>query len=328
MGTGQLLFDSRDQPCSVHRESNITHPLIRSVDLVTIAATREVNYLHFGNAINFFQTYGSVCREANLLALLEAHAANDNELATLLRHYKRTCKKGRSFQLRRDFQRTIFWRKQFSALDCRGFSYWLDLAMRGYNSQLSKRYNLAAAVNLRVALVPRPQLFYPRRVREHLRRVSWTSNHYFHQYKYPSIAICFGKKTPTAWYILTLQSDISSGTTPLNEHFRGWRNVLFANIVAQAYGKVSRVYMCRAEDVERTCYPGTLEKDRVRERWRNIYDRTAADWGMPLVFLTRPVDIQLYDRPEPIFVDRLYELRLDSGENDSIGRGDSCTALL
>jgi len=223
----------------------------------------------------------------------------------------RTKKKIRASELQYDVQNALEWRQRFHALGCRGFSYALEMKMWGYNSQRSRHHQLSSAVNLRMALMAHPELFYPPRVQRYLRRFQWLANHYHDRNKVPAVAFCFGKRAEKAWYVLVMQSDPASrGPTPVREHFRGWRNVLFANVVAQAVGHVSTLYLARAEDVERACYSGTTEPSRLPERWRTIYDGTALQWGMNAVRVNEPVDIQIYRDRNPVYARDFYELPL------------------
>jgi hypothetical protein len=181
--------------------------------------------------------------------------------------------------------------------------------MRGYNSQYEKKCQLRAGANLRIALVSGRDLFYPHRVKSHLEGVRWSDNHCFRE-QMPSIAFCLGMKAPKSWYVFVMQSDLhSKGPSCVREHFRGWRKVLFANIVAQAQGHVDVLYLCTAKDVRRACFPGTFKHSR-KQTWGNIYDLTAKEWGMPLVKVERAVNVSIYRHTPSIFSRYFYELPL------------------
>jgi hypothetical protein len=248
--------------------------------------------------------------EHAFLKHLRSGSAVASNLERVIRDYLKLHKGITFSQLRQALQESMEWREYFHALGCRGFSYKLDLTMRGYNSQHWWGCQLTTETNLRVALIPEEKLFYPARVKSFLWRTRWHDNHYF-QNELPSIAFSIGKKIDRAWYVFVMQSDVESkGPSYVREHFRGWRKVLFANIVAQARGKVDTLYLCRAKDAARACFPGTMEVEQVPQRWMNIYDLTAAQWGMRLVKVSKPVDMQMYRRRKPILSQHFYELRL------------------
>lgn len=299
---------------------------IADLELALIAKTRSVNYLHLGNALDVLAELVNCSQEEDSLRHLRSRWAAGSQLAPLLRHLGKVQGKIRLSDLRRDVRSGLEWRKRFHLLSCRGFSYGLDTKMRGYNCQFSREYHLDPSVNIRVALIAREQLFYPAKVQKYLRRVPWSANHYFYKGRDPSIAICFGKKQQDAWFIFTMQSDLAShGPCAVREHFRGWRHVLFANLVAQASQYVSKIYLCPAQGVERGCHPGTKPLPGLSEKWKGIYDRTAEQWGMKLAHLLDPVDIQMYRGLEPVYVDRFYELRLEDLSNRSTcGQEDLC----
>lgn len=193
----------------------------------------------------------------------------------------------------------------------RGFSYALDTEMRGYDRAFAASSKIQARINLRLALMPDPSSGYPPRVLHHLSETPREDNHYFCA-GLPSIAFAFGLKTPDAWYVFAMQSDLTSrGPSCVREHFRGWRHVLFANIVRLAAGHAERLLLCQAADVERTrVCPSESEAGRS-PLWADVYDRTARDWGMTLAPVATPVNVQLLRNRAPIYADHFHELRLD-----------------
>jgi len=229
-------------------------------DFLQVACNPAVNYLHTGKALDVLSEFLRKDDESRwpnnvVLRQLGLHLAGSSELTRLIRGYLGSHKRMKFAELQKELQESLKWRNRFRALGCRGFSYVMDFQMKGYNNQQPCQFRLAPFVNLRLALMPGKHLFYPIRVKQYFRQVIWPDNHYF-QKKIPSIAICFGKKTENAWYVFVMQSDLASkGLSCVREHFRGWRNILFANVVAQARGKVPTLYLCRARDVERACYP-------------------------------------------------------------------------
>jgi len=306
--------------------------VITDLDLANIARARAVNYLHLGDALDLlselFETGASDPGDGPL-AQLSCQRARSSELSVLLRSYIREKKKIRLSDLRSQLREAMEWRNRFRALGCRGFSYALDLHMRGYNSQRARRHQLARSVDLRMALMAQEQLFYPPRVRRYLRHVPWLRNHY-HNEKTPAIALCFGRRAETAWYVLVMQSDPAShGPASVREHFRGWRHVLFANVVAQAYGRVPDLYLARAYDVERGCYPDTKQAGEIPESWKVIYDRTAEEWGMTLVQVAEPIDVQIYRGRCPVYATSFYKLPLSERLESALSREENlCTEHL
>lgn len=273
-----------------------------------------VNYLHMGKTLDLLSEFqckekpgwqnGTTPRQSG------PRPTGSSELTRLIRSYIGYHKKVNPIELLKGLRESAEWRERFQALGCRGFSYVVDFEMRSYDSQQPRQYQLAPFINLRLALLPNEHLFYPNRVAKYFRHVVRPANHYIRQ-KMPSIAICFGMKTDKAWYVFVMQSDLASkGISCVREHFRGWRNILFANVVAQAIGKVSTLYLCRARDIERACYPGTKELGCVPERWKSIYDHTAKQWGMRLVKVAEPVQMQIYRGQKPVCTKCFYELSL------------------
>jgi hypothetical protein len=193
----------------------------------------------------------------------------------------------------------------------RGFSYALDTEMPGYDRAFSPSSKIQARIDLRVALMPGESLAYPPRVMAWLCQVPFAENHYFRA-SLPSIAFAFGLKTPKAWYVFVMQSDLASGgPSYVREHFRGWRKILFANIVSLAAGQVERLYLCQAADVERTRVLPCRNAAGFSPLWADVYDKTAREWGMPLVPVAAPVNVQVLRRRTPVYAERFHELRLD-----------------
>jgi hypothetical protein len=106
----------------------------------------------------------------------------------------------------------------------------------------------------------------------------------------------------------------------VRDHFRGWRKILFANVVAQAHGKADTLYLCRAEDAERACIPARTDPGRLAQKWTRIYDLTAEQWRMRLVKVEQPVNVQIYNRMVPVLSQYFYELPL-SGDQEACVAG-------
>jgi hypothetical protein len=275
---------------------------------------QAVNYLHSGKALDtwpdLFPEGNERVTKRDFLTRLGSASTSAPELERFVRGQLRWYKKKVTFDdLRRLLSESAQWREQFRALGCRGFSYELDLTMSGYDSRYPPHFRLGHEANLRIALLTGSELFYPVRVKSYF-RYKW-NNHYFHK-RMPSIAFCFGRKIDRAWYVVVMQSDLASkGPSYIRDHFRGWRKILFANVVAQARGKVDALYLCRAEDAERACIPARNASGRRTESWMRIYDLTAEQWGMRLVKVQEPVNVQIYHRRAPILSQYFYELPLN-----------------
>lgn len=286
--------------------------LIRDRDLARLATSPVVNYLHHGQALELWphllpKWEGPVAK-LDLLRYLDSCSSAPSGLESVIRGYLPLRKKIPLGEFRQSLLQSTEWRKLFQALDCRGFSYELDIGMGEYNRQWGCGRQLAARTNLRMALMTARKLFYPPRIKSCLREVSWYHNHYFGN-GMPSIAFCFGAKTAEAWYVFVMQSDLASrGPSCLREHFRGWRKILFANVVARAQGRTGAVYLCRAEDVARVCASKGVW--RTPDRWRTIYDATAGNWEMPLVKVREPVNVQIYPAKEPVWAEYFFQLPL------------------
>ena len=202
--------------------------------------------------------------------------------------------------------------KRFRGIGCRGFSYQMDSEMKHYNHQHCPSYRLRSVINLRIALLAGCDLFYPPRVNHYLRGVLLTPTHYI-QDGMPAVAFSLGMKTEAGWFVFVMQSDIASqGPSYVRDYFRGWRKVLFANVAGYAHSKTSALYLCRSEDVARACYPGSRRRKQISDTWQSIYDGTAQQFGMPLVRLPMPVNIQLYRSKPPIWTEYFYELSFEN----------------
>jgi len=280
-------------------------------DLKKFAAKKAINYLHQGCALDVFSSLlpsvDRILDKSDLINRLPAR--NRPELGTVLGAFEPQRKCLRISAFRQALEETQDYRHLFRKLGCRGFSYELDRAMRDYDRQYIASCQLGRNVDLRLALIANTRLFYPPRVKAYLEGVAAEENHYSRD-GMPAIAFCLGRKTRDAWYVSTIQSGFSSGPSHVREHFRGWRKVLFANLVGRALGKTNRIFLCRAEDVERACYPGSKDAGYVPDRWKKIYDGTAAEWGMRPVVLAEPIDIQIYRRKTAVYADQVYELQL------------------
>lgn len=192
------------------------------------------------------------------------------------------------------------WRAGFRSLRCRGFSYEL---FRGFEADTASRFQLNIRTNIRMGLVANRQLFYPNGVRGELAKLTRRDNHFIGGM--PSIAFALGVRTPDSWYVFVIQSDLASHPSArVREHFRGWRRVLFAHVVAQARESVGRLFLVHPDDLERR--PGIPPSSF----WAQTYGQTARDWRMSLETLAEPMNIQVLHGRPPVFARRFYRLDL------------------
>lgn len=286
------------------------------LDIRKFAGHPEINYLHSGDVLQeWFKR-----QDTGAAALQLSRRAGPFTQTRIPGFLQRALLPARSSQepcwadprrFEQNLSDSIEWRKQFRKLGCRGFSYKLDLQMADYDCHRPRTGQLHPNINLRAALMPGRHLFYPATVSRYFASTAWYGNHYYRE-DLPSIAFCFGRKIERIWYVFTMQSDVSSsGPAGVREHFRGWRNILFANVVAQAWGeKADAIRLCLAKDVVRGCFPGTRNDSERSGRLRWIYDRTATDWRMRVVESSQRVNIQLYKNQQPVFARLFHQFDL------------------
>ncbi len=269
------------------------------------------NYLHYGDALECAELavlagrHGLISK-ARLLEEIAARGANGCYLTGVVQSYgaprSRTVDLDR---LREDLCASVALRARFRALGCRGFSYRFCRfrTLRGPVSHVS--LPLRRQITLRFALMPDATLFYPPRVRTYLRR--FRRSHCFHG-GLPAIAFGLGAEIRDAWYVFALQSDLAFGTPAyIRDHFRGWRKVLFSDILRAARPHARAVYLCTAADALRACHRDFLAPQEIPPSWEAIYEQTAAEFDMRPVQLERGVNIQLFRGQPRIYGHRFYE---------------------
>ena len=267
----------------------------------------RVNFLHYGDALALlskvkFPSTGRIAKH-ELLSSIENGYPPSNFLRSVIANYggSRLCRVDLA-SLKSDLARTFLMRKVFGTLGCRGFSYAFFSDMQGFP------YRLRRQIDLRVALIASPGLFYPPRVRRYVAR--HRANHYF-LYEAPAIAFALGMTTRRKWYVFIMQSDLyRRGPACVREHFRGWRKVLFANIVQYASETADRIYLCSEDDVLNGCHEGYFRPLTPPETWQSIYRGTAHEFGMDRTEMRRGINIQLYDRRPPVYARSMYCLDL------------------
>jgi hypothetical protein len=246
----------------------------------------RLNYLHRADAVDYAAALdvlprsGLVAKE-ELRRIFEGRSSSAP--AEILRAYGRTVN---IESFRRELLETVKARKLFQRLRCRGFSYsvW-------HNPSLHDQ-DLRADVDIRLALVPEHDLFYPIRLRRYLRRGN--SNH-VRSGAFESIAFALATVKDRRCDLLIMQSDLARRRPSyVREHFRGWRKILFLIVANVVMERADTICVFRASDVARACDPRFTPTSMQIAAWRSIYERTAADFGLALTELERPADLQIY----------------------------------
>ncbi len=203
--------------------------------------------------------------------------------------------------LKRDVLDSWGHRNDFRQLGYRGFSYLFDSEVRLLWPKVRPHINLA------MGLMTRENLFYPEEVRKGL--LKYHTNH-LRQKGNPSIGFVLGRITSQGWFIFIIQSDIMfNKSASIREHFRGWRKLLIMKVLEKAYGKTDTIYLCPAESVIETCKPKSKPQE-VPKSWLNLYNKTARDFGMKRVIITKEVDIQCFEREKSVFSKDFFELKI------------------
>jgi len=201
--------------------------------------------------------------------------------------------------------------RSFAPLQCRGFSY-------AFSASPQFRIPFPRRVNLRFALHLPPTLTYPPAVARALRRdrcrhvVSGGRR---------CAAFALGAARREAdgvtWYVFALQSDLAlHGRPALRDHLRGWRKVLMACVLNAACEQgVRDVCLPTAQAVYEMArlsraYPLTA----VPDLWRQIYDRTAREFGMQLAAVESAVNIQSMPHRRASACATFYRLRLSPAD--------------
>ena len=165
----------------------------------------RVNYVSYGDSIEAFykmEPWGNGFRlKSELIVNLQMGRKPSRFLFDVIKSYAGGRAKRINMQeLRQDFQESVQFRQDFSALGCRGFSYSVHKSIK------LAGYRLRKDVNLRIAMMPEETLFYPFRIKRYLRQCK--TNHYVSG-GFPSIAFALGEIRDGACYIFVMQSDLA-----------------------------------------------------------------------------------------------------------------------
>jgi hypothetical protein len=275
------------------------------------------NYLHYGDALEcqelaLLDGRRGLVSKAQLVQEIATSGANGSCLAGVVQSYGSPRSRIVDLdRLRRDLRNSVALRARFQALGCRGFSYKFCRVSALWGPVSHGLLPLRGRITLRFALIPDEKLFYPPRVRAYLRR--FERSHFFHN-GHPAIAFALGAEIGGAWYVFTLQSDVAFKTPSyVREHFRGWRKVLFAEILRAGVDKARAVYLCTAADALRACHREYHAPRRVPHSWEVIYEQTAADFRMKLTQLESGVNIQVFHGQPVVYTRRFYEYLFTGG---------------
>jgi|GEM_PF-6065706 len=281
----------------------------------------RVNYLNYGDSLEAFRSmewwWDGFCLKRELIENLVTAKKPSPFLVEVLKSYGGGRSKRINMQeLHADVLASLKFRREFSALECRGFSYSLHKSIKLAGSRLRKD------VNLRMAMMPEETLFYPFRIKRYLRQCK--RNHYISG-GFPSIAFALGEIRDGACYIFVMQSDIMyRAPSQIRDHFRGWRKVLFENIVDIAKRECREIYLPMARDIVKCCHPSFFVPATIPDSWRMIYDRTATDFHFTATKLQVPVNIQVYQKLEPVLVRDFFQMRLTKYEEKVDERIQRC----
>ncbi len=208
---------------------------------------------------------------------------------------------GDYWMLGQDVDKSIDAQKLFRKFKMRGFSYQL---ITGFELGWPQ---VRPDINLKISLQTSMSLFYPQKIRNKLRRMY--SGH-LRVNGNPSIGYLLGKTNHLGWFVFIVQSDLMfNQTTVIRDHFRGWRKILFHELLTMAKGRTENIYLTRSEDVWKSCKPKSRPQ-KIPDSWVSIYDKTAVEFEMKPVSLNEAIDIQIIDGEESLYTNQFYKLKI------------------
>jgi hypothetical protein len=105
-----------------------------------------------------------------------------------------------------------------------------------------------------------------------------------------------------------LQSDVARHShAAVRGLVRGWRKVLMAHLISLAAREDAHIHLVRSVDVQRACHPRYVPA-RLPELWHEVYEGTAAFFGMRLVRSAVPLNVQIMRGLPRVFTDSFYGL--------------------
>ena len=255
---------------------------------------KKVNYLHYGNGLNELtkqiNSLESFVSKKEAIAYLNKYNLTSKYAVDIIRGYHGEYIDEFNFKtFSNDLKLSIDFRSFFNDLNCRGFSYTVV-------ENFDFSYKLKKCIDFRFALVTDKNLYFPPRLRRYLPRPH--KNH-IRINKYPSIAFALGQIVGKNLYVNVIQSDLFfNGPAVIREYIKGWRKVLFAELIEFMQGKVKAIYLTTADEIFQTCHPDYKKPVVTPKIWYQIYDETAIYFKMKKRVLTNPVNIQtLNDLP-------------------------------
>lgn len=194
-------------------------------------------------------------------------------------------------------------------------AYFRSLGVRGFSFQVCEDFefswSLRKSINFKLALMSCRHLFYPVRIHRYLPRFGWSHSC---EDKYPAIAFALGRIVNDELFIFVLQSDlVFRGPAYVREHFRGWRKILFFELLRRSEGNIKRVFLNTSDSVLRTCHPGYHPPKVVPPVWRGIYEGTAAFFGMTRKKIAGRRNIQVLADLPCRYANEFYALEVSSG---------------
>ena len=269
----------------------------------------RINYLNYGDSLSalvsfFDERVPELCSKEELVNEIQRNGKPNNFMLEIIKSYGgRKAKRIDLRALRKDIRESVCYKNNFSEYGCRGFSYVVHQPIDFEDESLRDD------INLRIALMPAEDLFYPPRIRRYLRR-AWL-NHYLSD-RMPSICFALGKMTEGECFIFVMQSDLAFRKPAfIRDHFRGWRKLLCMSIAQIIKQKCETIYIPNAHDVTRCCHP-SRKPTRTPNSWLVIYNRTAEDFQFKPVCHQKPVNIQVYRDLAPVFVKEFFKQDINS----------------
>ncbi len=195
----------------------------------------------------------------------------------------------------------------FEPLHCRGFSYVFTAAPR-FLIPFPQR------IDLRFALTLPRALSHPSAV-EHALRKTHCRHVVSESGRCAAFALGSARRETagTVWYLYVLQSDLALiGRPVLRDYLRGWRKVLFAGVLnAARAAHIAAVCLAPTGAVYGAAKTNrTYPLERVPDLWRQIYDRTAAEFGMAPCRIDPPINIQTTPRRRPFLCETFHRLAI------------------
>jgi len=267
---------------------------------------KSINYLHYGNGLesllSFIDGIDGVHQKIDLVNSISTKCRISDFAIDIINAYNgQNSPSINVFNLKEDLISSLKNQLIFRQLNCRGFSYHVT-------DKFDFSYKLDSTINFKLALLSNKSMYYPPRLRKYLPR---PHRNHIRERKYPSIAFSLGRIIDNKLYIIVMQSDLFfNGPSYVREYIKGWRKVLFYEILEYAKDKFDDIYLCTSEDIVKTCHPDYNRPKFTPEIWVHTYDKTAQLFNMQLTKLTSSINIQVLNDLPPEYANCLYYLNL------------------